>query len=114
MAQHDLVYQRVTARLLALLEAGTVPWQQPWDRRVGVPRNLVSRKPYRGINVFLLGSQRFASPWWLSFPKQVNALGGRLRAGEKVTHVVFWQPPQRPPRRPTSARPSPPPTGRSA
>ncbi len=96
MTPHDTIYRLITDHLLALLEAGTVPWQCPWDTSVGAPRNLVSHQPYRGINVFLLGSQRFASPWWLSFPRQVNALGGRLRAGEKVTSVVFWQPPQRP------------------
>jgi antirestriction protein ArdC len=29
--------QAITEEIVALLEAGTVPWQQPW-RGVGVPR----------------------------------------------------------------------------
>ncbi|MGE3542048.1 MAG: ArdC-like ssDNA-binding domain-containing protein [Candidatus Tectimicrobiota bacterium] len=95
MAQHNLAYTLITDRIVTLLEAGTVPWHRPWDAAVGAPRNLVSKHHYRGVNVFLLGSQHFASPWWLSFPKQVNDLGGRLRAGEKVTYVVFWKPLER-------------------
>jgi len=95
MAQKDLPYQLITDHIVALLEAGTVPWHRPWDAAVGAPRNLVSTHPYRGVNVFVLGSQRFTSPWWLSFPKQVNDLGGRLRAGEKVSYVVFWKPLER-------------------
>jgi hypothetical protein len=33
-------------------KSGTVPWQKPWFP----VRNIVSRKPYRGINALLLGS----------------------------------------------------------
>lgn len=95
MSQKDLAYTLITDRIVALLEAGTVPWHRPWDADVGAPRNLVSKHYYRGVNVFVLGSQRFASPWWMSFPKQVNDLGGRLRAGEKVSYVVFWKPLER-------------------
>jgi hypothetical protein len=39
---------------------------------VGTLRNLVSTQCYRGVNVFLLGRQRFSSLWWFSFPKQVD------------------------------------------
>ena len=86
----DVAYQIMTDRIIALLEKGTVPWHRPWDPEVGFPRNLVSKKFYRGINVIMLGCQMYNSPWWLSFPKQVNERGGRLRAGEKLTYVVFW------------------------
>jgi N-terminal domain of anti-restriction factor ArdC len=41
----------ITDRMLATLEAGVVPWHKLWEQ--GIPRNLVSGKPYRGINVFL-------------------------------------------------------------
>ena len=86
----DLPYQIVTDRICALLEAGTAPWHQPWQADVGMPRNLVSKKAYRGINVFILGSQHYDSPWWLSF-KQVQEKGGRIRKGERMTYVVFWK-----------------------
>ena len=55
-----------------------------------MPKNLVSKKEYRGINVFLLGSTGYANPYWLTF-KQAKQLGGHIRRGEKSTPVVFWK-----------------------
>ncbi|HIJ80580.1 MAG TPA: DUF1738 domain-containing protein [Desulfuromonadales bacterium] len=57
------VYQIVTDRILELLERGTVPWRKPWATSQGMPKNLVSNKEYRGINVFLLGCQQYSSPY---------------------------------------------------
>ncbi len=91
MATHDIAYQIITDRITALLEQGTVPWHQPWAGEAGLPTNLVSKKAYRGINVFLLGAQGYTSPWWVSFPKQVNDLGGSLTRGEHVSYAVFWK-----------------------
>lgn len=81
-------YARITADLIALLEAGVVPWRRPWTARG--PRNLVSRRPYRGINVLVLACQGRPSPWWLTF-RQAAALGGGVRPGERGTQVVFWR-----------------------
>jgi antirestriction protein ArdC len=44
------VYSLITERIIEKLEHGTVPWHKPW-RSIGAPRNLVSKKNYRGINV---------------------------------------------------------------
>jgi antirestriction protein ArdC len=81
-------YDRITAAILQRLAHGVVPWHQPWT--VGVPRNLVSRQPYRGINVWLTASAGFAAPYWL-IVKQANALGGRIQKGTQGTPVVFWK-----------------------
>lgn len=54
------VYQRITERIITLLESGTVPWHLPW--KAEGPRNLISQRPYRGINAFLLNAMRYASP----------------------------------------------------
>jgi antirestriction protein ArdC len=83
------VYQIITERIIALLESGTIPWRKPW-KGGGPPQNLISRKAYRGINVFLLNSARFASPFWLSF-KQVQFIGATVRKGEHALPVVFWK-----------------------
>ena len=88
---HDLAYQIITDRIIALLEKGTIPWHQPWNADTGMPKNLITKKEYRGINVFMLGSSGYESPWWLSFPKQVNDKGGTLRKGEKCSYVIFWK-----------------------
>jgi len=83
------IYQFVTETILKHLERGVVPWRQPWQRKVGPPRNFHSDKPYQGINVLLLGLYRFASPYWMTF-EQVQRRGGRVRKGEHGALVVKY------------------------
>lgn len=83
------VYEIVTERILEKLEQGTIPWQRPWSGG-GCPKNLVSGKEYRGVNVLLLGSQDFTSPYWVSY-KQAKQLGGTVRKGERSTPCIFWK-----------------------
>lgn len=61
------VYEIVTDRIVSMLQAGTVPWRKPWAGEGGRPRNLASGKPYQGINVFMLATAPYSSPWWLTF-----------------------------------------------
>ncbi|MGO9602602.1 MAG: ArdC-like ssDNA-binding domain-containing protein [Candidatus Binataceae bacterium] len=82
-------YGIVTEKIINLLEQGVVPWRRPWSS-AGLPRNLVSKKPYRGVNVFLLFASKYVSPFWLTM-RQANELGGRVRKGEESTIVVFWK-----------------------
>ena len=82
------VYDIITNRILERLEQGTIPWHQAWS--VEMPKNLLSKKEYRGINVFLLGAGRYSNPYWLTF-KQAKQLGGHVSKGEKSTPVVFWK-----------------------
>jgi antirestriction protein ArdC len=84
-------YERITNHIVGLLEQGTVPWHKPWSVTTGLPRNLVTKKPYRGINPFLLMSMGYESPHWLTF-RQAIQLGGSVKKGEKACPVVFWKP----------------------
>src|SRR5262249_37938096 len=86
----ETVYQVITDRVIALLQQGTIPWQKPWQGAELAPQNLVSRKAYRGVNVFLLHAMSYTSPYWLTF-KQAQELGGHVRKGEKACPVVFWK-----------------------
>lgn len=83
------VYSIVTEKMIALLEAGTVPWQKPWASKDALPSNFVSKKAYRGINPFLLACAPYACPFWVSY-KQAASLGGSVKKGEKGFPVVFW------------------------
>jgi len=83
------VYQIITDKIINLLESGMVPWRRPWTS-TGLPRNLVSKKPYRGVNVFLLSASKYVSPFWLTM-RQANELGGHIRKGEESTAIVFWK-----------------------
>jgi antirestriction protein ArdC len=88
MSNH--AYDRITGQIITLLEQGTVPWHKTWKASTGWPRNLVSNKSYRGINVLLLLSMSYESPYWLTF-RQATVLGGKIRKGEKACPVVFWK-----------------------
>ena len=83
------VYEIVTSRIVEQLQQNKVPWQKPWTE-AGVPQNLISRKPYRGINVMLLASLDYPQNYFLTF-KQVKELGGTIIKGEKGHIVVFWK-----------------------
>lgn len=83
-------YQVITDRILGLLAHGTVPWHTPWQVETGQPRNLLSQRPYHGINMWMLGSMAYASPYWATF-NQVKAAGGSVMKGEKSCPVVFYK-----------------------
>lgn len=90
------LYDEVTAKIIAELEAGTFPWVRPWGRagagRPGLPRNAATGRRYSGINVLLLWgagfSEGYASQNWLTF-RQALAAGGSVRKGERGTTVVY-------------------------
>lgn len=82
-------YEVITNRIIKLLEEGVVPWRRPWTGQELLPRNLVSGKEYRGVNVFMLASAMYASPWWLTF-KQAKERGGHVKKNEKGMPCIYW------------------------
>lgn len=64
-------------------------WRQPWTTN-GPPRNLISRRAYGGINIFLLSSQGFVSPFWIT-ERSLHDCEGKVKDGETPTEVVLWQ-----------------------
>jgi antirestriction protein ArdC len=78
----------ITESILKQMEQGVAPWRKPWS--TSIPRNLISKKPYRGLNVFLLATQGYGSPYWITF-NQAKQLGAHVRQGEKSTLVSFWK-----------------------
>ena len=87
------IYQQVTDRIIAELERGATPWIKPWTTFAsgGEDQNIISKKPYNGINRVILGMSGFSSSKWASF-KQWQALGATVRKGEKGTMIVFYSP----------------------
>lgn len=84
---NEMITQRLIERIR---KTGELPWKKPWSSPGLVPRNLLSGKPYRGANTFLLHAMGYASPHWLTI-RQANALGGKIRKGEHACPVVFWK-----------------------
>jgi antirestriction protein ArdC len=83
-------YQLVTDRIIAKLEAGTIPWKHFASSPLAEPKNLVSKKAYSGINRLLLSGTKYNSEYWLTY-KQAADLGGNVKRGEKSEMVVFWK-----------------------
>ena len=86
------VEEIITDRIVKILEAGTVPWHKPWANRGddAFPRNAITKRGYRGINVFILASQSYGSPYWLTY-READRLGGHVRKGEHGTPIIFWK-----------------------
>jgi antirestriction protein ArdC len=82
------VYEIVTDRILDCLSNGVVPWRKPWHTET--PKNLISGKPYRGVNVLLLEAAHYECRHWLTF-NQAKSLGGSVKKGERGTPVIFWK-----------------------
>jgi antirestriction protein ArdC len=90
------LFKTITDRIIEALDAGTVPWRQPWSGGAeGLPRNAVTGRPYHGVNVWTLGLAStmagLADPRWLTF-RQAREAGGHVRKGERSELVVFWKP----------------------
>ncbi len=89
------LYDEVTAKIIAQLEAGCFPWAQLWSSAAavpGLPRNAVSGRPYSGVNVLILWGAViegcYPSQDWLTF-RQALAAGGCVRKGERG-HTIFY------------------------
>jgi len=92
---HGSLYAQVTARIVAQLEEGRLPWVQPWTggaASVGLPHNAATERCYSGINILILWDRLFekgyASQRWLTY-QQARALGGHVRKGEEGTTVCY-------------------------
>jgi antirestriction protein ArdC len=91
------LYHEITGKIIAELEAGRLPWVQPWgapgtSAPLGLPKNVATGRRYSGINVLILWGaivQRgFLGHSWLTF-RQTLGLGGHVRRGETGTTVVY-------------------------
>lgn len=91
------LYQEITDKITAELEAGRVPWVQPWrtaaaNAPLAMPKNASTERRYSGINVLILWGalieRGFAGQSWLTF-RQALGLGANVRKGERGTTVVY-------------------------
>jgi antirestriction protein ArdC len=91
------LYDEITDKIVAELEAGRVPWVQPWGTAaakapLAMPRNAATGRHYSGINVLILWGavveHGFLGQSWLTF-RQALALGGNVRKGERGTTVIY-------------------------
>ena len=78
----------ITERIIGQLEKGIVPWRTPW-MEAGVPTSLISKRPFRGINVLLLAVLGYERNVFLT-SNQLEAIGGSIKPNERQNMIVFW------------------------
>lgn len=91
------IYQEITSKVIAELEAGIFPWARPWDASpeegaIALPRNAATCKSYSGINILILWGRHFecgySSQGWLTY-RQAQSLGANIRKGERGVTVCY-------------------------
>jgi antirestriction protein ArdC len=91
------LYDEITEKIIAELEAGRVPWVQPWGTAaakasLSLPKNAATSRQYSGVNILILWGAvielGFTGQSWLTF-RQALSLGGHVRKGERGTTVVY-------------------------
>ena len=91
------LYDEITDKIIAELEAGRVPWVQPWGTAaakapLAMPKNASTNRQYSGVNILILWGavieRGFTGQSWLTF-RQALSLGGHVRKGERGTTVVY-------------------------
>jgi antirestriction protein ArdC len=91
------LYDEITDKIIAELEAGRVPWVQPWGTAaakapLAMPKNASTGRQYSGVNVLILWGavieHGFTGQSWLTF-RQALSIGGHVRKGERGTTVVY-------------------------
>ena len=77
------LYDEITNKIIAELEAGRVPWVQPWGTAaakaaLALPKNAATGRAYSGVNVLILWGavieHGFRNQSWLTF-RQALSLG---------------------------------------
>jgi len=92
MAEKKSYRDQVVEELLGHIEAGTAPWQKPWEpgKVRMAPFNPVSGKDYRGINALWLEMRGRSDPRWMTY-RQATAQDAQVRKGEKGTMIEYWK-----------------------
>ena len=91
------LYDDITNKIIGELEAGRLPWVQPWgaadvNAPLAMPRNASSGRGYSGINILILWGavveKGFPGQGWLTY-RQAQAIGGNVRKGERGETVFY-------------------------
>jgi len=98
------IQKEMTERIVQAIKDGKPPWRKPWSSspNAGWPKNIASKKPYRGMNPLLLTctcmDYGYDSCWWGTY-KQWGDLGCQVKKRPDDveywgTRIVYWSPVQ--------------------
>ncbi|SUA67683.1 ArdC family protein [Oligella urethralis] len=83
--------EQFSEKIIEMLEAGTAPWQKPWDGQSAQPAafNAVTGHEYQGANKMWLSIQPFNDPRWMTF-NQAKSEGWSVKKGSKGTAIQVF------------------------
>jgi antirestriction protein ArdC len=88
------LFERITAQLIADIEAGAGTWTMPWHRLPAATPTSIDRRPYRGLNALWLPMVAADNGWtsgiWATY-RGWQCHGGQVRRGSHGTQVVLWK-----------------------
>ena len=84
-------HEQLAEKIITQLEAGTAPWQRPWEAPpINLPHNESTGKPYRGGNMLNLMLAGYSDPRWLTF-NQAKERGYQVNKGEKGSLIQTFR-----------------------
>jgi len=86
------IYQDVTSRIVAAIEANPGKFQMPWQRGGGgLPTNAHTHNGYQGVNIITLWvcGMAFGSQTWATY-RQWQEMGAQVRKGEKGSPIIYY------------------------
>ena len=104
MPTNASIRSQITEQLVQAIEGGVLPWRRPWRRspNSGRAANVVSKKPYNGINPLLLELHRLehdlGSRWYATYQQweqlgcQVRKRPDHVEQGRWCCRIVFYRP----------------------
>jgi antirestriction protein ArdC len=95
--------EKITKKIIAALEKDLLPWRRMWStNNTGRHTNVVSKKPYSGVNPMLLqlhaNEHGFMSSWWATYAQweqlgcQVQRRPSLVRPGQWGATIVAYVP----------------------
>jgi len=90
MSNNQICEEIVNTIIEKVQNGASLPWDKPWKN--GLPKNLFSKKVYRGVNMITLAMAPYALPYYATW-NQIQEHGGRVKEEEakNYTLVVFWK-----------------------
>lgn len=91
------LYRTITDKIVEAMKGDLRAYKMPWHsvgQPVGLPINISTYTPYRGINILSLWIEALAKQYptghWASY-RQWQSLGAQVRKGERGSLIVFYK-----------------------
>lgn len=95
MPSPNEIRKQITEKIIEALKNDSIPWHRPWSvsKDAGRPCNVLTRKPYSGINPLLLHlhglEHGLQSRWYATFD-QWKSLGGSVQKRPEHVEPERW------------------------